>query len=98
VVLDPEFSGRHEAEWEALDTGYPLEFIESPYRELAGPLRDYIRPLARDGRSIVTIVLPEFVVKKWWHHLLHNQNAFDVKRTFLTEPDVIVTSVPYHLE
>ena len=98
VVLDPEFSSHHEAEWEALDTGYPLEFIESPYRELAGPLRDYIRPLARDGRSIVTIVLPEFVVKKWWHHLLHNQNAFDVKRTFLTEPDVIVTSVPYHLE
>jgi amino acid transporter len=98
VVLDPEVSEHHEAEWEALNTGYPLEFVESPYRELQQPLVDYVRPLARDGRTIVTIVLPEFVVRKWWQHLLHNQNAFDVKRTFLTEPDVIVTSVPYHLE
>jgi amino acid transporter len=97
VVLDPEASEHHEAEWEALNTGYPLEFIESPYRELTSPLRDYIRPIAGDGRTIVTVVLPEFVVRKWWHHLLHNQNAFEVKRTFLAEPDVIVTSVPYHL-
>lgn len=98
VVLDPEFSEHHEAEWEALNTGYPLEFVESPYRELSAPLRDYIRPIAQEGNTFVTIVLPEFVVKSWWHHLLHNQNAFDVKRTFLTEPDVIVTSVPYHLD
>jgi amino acid transporter len=98
VVLDPEMSEHHEAEWEALNTGYPLEFIESPYRELSTPLRDYVRPLATDGQTIVTVVLPEFVVRKWWQHLLHNQNAFLVKRTFLTEPDVIVTSVPYHLD
>jgi amino acid transporter len=97
VVLDPEMSDQHEAQWEALDTGYPLELIESPYRELATPLRDYVRPLARDGQTIVTVLLPEFVVKKFWHRFLHNQNAFELKRAFLTEPDVIVTSVPYHL-
>lgn len=97
VVLDPEMGEHHEAEWEALDTGLPLEFIESPYRDLAPPLRDYVRPLAEDDRTIVTIVLPEFVVRKWWQHALHNQNAFEVKRLFLAEPDVIVTSVPYHL-
>jgi hypothetical protein len=98
VVLDPEMSDHHEAEWEALDTGVPLQFVDSPYRDLAESLRDYVRPIARDGKTIVTIVLPEFVVRKWWHHTLHNQNAFDIKWKFLTEPDVIVTSVPYHLE
>jgi amino acid transporter len=98
VVLDPEMSDVHEAEWEALDTGYPLEFIQSPYRDLATPLRDYVRPMAMDGRTIVTVLVPEFVVKKFLHRFLHNQNAFDLKRIFLTEPDVIVTSVPYHLE
>jgi len=98
VALDPEMSEHHEAEWEALDTGHPLEFIESPFRDLSQALRDYITPLARDGQTLVTVVLPEFVVSKWWHHILHNQNAFDVKVTFLPEPDVIVTSVPYHLK
>jgi hypothetical protein len=44
------------------------------------------------------VILAEFVVSKWWHRLLHNQNAFDVKWIFLPEPDVVVTSVPYHLE
>ena len=98
VVLDPEMSEHHEAEWEAMDTGHPLEFIASPYRELAAPLRDYVRPLAQDGQTIVTVLVPEFVVKKFRHRFLHNQNAFDLKRVFLPEPDVIVTSVPYHLE
>ena len=37
-------------------------------------------------------------MKKFLHRFLHNQNAFDLKRVFLAEPDVIVTSVPYHLE
>ncbi len=98
VVLDPEMTEYHEAEWEALDTGYPLQLLESPYRGLGQTLRDYVRPIAFDGDTIVTVVLPEFVVRRWWHHALHNQNAFDVKWTFLAEPDVIVTSVPYHLE
>jgi hypothetical protein len=98
VILDPDMTDYHRHEWDALDTGQPLEFLESPYRDLSEALRDYVRPIAADGETIVTIVLPEFVVKRWWHNLLHNQNAFDIKRTFLPEPDVIVTSVPYHLE
>jgi len=98
VALDPDMTDYHRREWDMLETGQPLEFLQSPYRDLSKTLRDYIRPIAADGSTIVTIVLPEFVVKKWWHHVLHNQNAFEIKRTFLPEPDVIVTSVPYHLE
>jgi amino acid transporter len=99
VALDPEASERHIREWHELEPGHPLELIESPHRRLAGPLRDYVRSFTAGGRTIVTLLLPEFVVKRWWQHLLHNQNAlFDIKLGFLTEPDVIVTSVPYRLE
>ena len=41
------------------------------------------------------VVLPEFVVKRWWHRLLHNQNALFVKRLFLFEPNVVLSSVPF---
>lgn len=98
VVLDPEFSDKHCREWEALGTGLPLELVDSPYRRLGGPIRDYVRAITDDGNTIVTVILAEFVVNKWWQRFLHNQNAFDVKWIFLPEPDVIVTSVPYHLE
>jgi amino acid transporter len=97
VALDPEMSQHHREEWDSLGTGRDLEIVECPFRDLSQSIRDYVRPIASDPNTIVTIVLPEFVVRKWWHHLLHNQNAFEIKRTLLPEPDVIVTSVPYHL-
>jgi hypothetical protein len=97
VVLDPEMTSHHQEEWDALGTGQPLELLDAPFRDLGGSLRDYIRTFTTDGRTFVTVILPEFVVKRWWHHLLHNQNAFDVKWKLLPERDVVVTSVPYHL-
>lgn len=98
VVLDPTMQDQHCRDWDALATGQSLDCIESPYRDLSLALREYIRPMTADGETIVTVVLPEFVVRKWWHHFLHNQNAFEVKLAFLAEPNVIVTSVPYHLQ
>jgi hypothetical protein len=97
VELDPDATRRHVQEWEALDPGHPLEIIPSEYRRLAAPLRDYVRTFTADGTTIVTIVLPEFVVRKWWHNLVHNQNASDIKLAMLLEPNVVVTSVPYRL-
>jgi hypothetical protein len=97
IILDPEMTAHHQEEWDALATGQPLELVDSPYRDLGQSLREYVRTITADGRTFVTVILPEFVVKRWWHHVLHNQNAFDVKWRLLPEPDVVVTSVPYHL-
>ena len=46
---------------------------------------------------MVTVVLPELVPDHWWQNLLHNQTALFFKRMLLFEPDVVVTSVPFHL-
>jgi amino acid transporter len=98
VVLDPQKTEVHLSEWHDLGTGQPLECLDSPYRDLSRSLVEYVRPMTADGRTLVTLLLPEFVVRKWWHHVLHNQNAFEIKLAFLPEPNVIVTSVPYHLD
>jgi len=97
VALDPEMAQRHVRAWREHDPGVPLQILDSPYRELAGRVRSHVREITADGATIVTLVIPEFVVRKWWHNFLHNQNALDLKWTFLREPDVVVTSVPYHL-
>lgn len=98
VVLDPDMTDYHIREWDMLGSGQPLEIVESRYRDLADPLRDYVRGFTGRGDTIVTVVLAEFVVRKWWHHALHNQNGFDVKWKLLPEPNVVVTDVPYRLE
>jgi hypothetical protein len=45
----------------------------------------------------VTVVLPEFVPRQLWQHLLHNQHALLIKGALLFKPNVVVTSVPFHL-
>jgi hypothetical protein len=45
----------------------------------------------------VTIVIPEAVVAKTRHQILHNQTALIVKRRMLFEDGVVVASVPYHV-
>ncbi|MEX2420365.1 MAG: hypothetical protein WD670_00965, partial [Actinomycetota bacterium] len=83
--------------WGDLRLGIPLAVIEDPFRDLGGSLLAEIRKHRVRGDTVVTIVIPEFVVDRWWEHLLHNQTGFYLKRLLLFEPGVVVTSVPFHL-
>ena len=76
----------------------PLIVLDSPYRSLMEPLLEYIEELeAKHPGDFVTVVLPEFVPARWWHHLFHNQNALLIKGALLFKPNIVVTSVPFHL-
>jgi hypothetical protein len=98
VAVDEKEAETVRKDWEEWRLGAPLEILDSPYRQIAGPIHSYIREIL-DARpkTFVTIVIPEFVVKKRWHHLMHNQTALTLKGTFLFEPSVVVSSVPYRL-
>jgi len=50
-----------------------------------------------EPRGYVTVILPEFVPHRIWQHLLHNQHALLIKGALLFKPNVVVTSVPFHL-
>ena len=72
--------------------------VESPYRALVTPLLAYNDLVDRQEEDdTLTVVLPEFVAKRWWEHLLHNQAALRLKAALLFRPGTIVVSVPYHL-
>ena len=45
----------------------------------------------------MTVILPEFVPARWWHHLFHNQTSLLIKGALLFRPNIVVTSVPFHL-
>jgi amino acid transporter len=99
VVSDEEEQERIEQRWQEYHIDVPLEIVHSPYRELTRPLLRFIDELdARYENSIVTIILPEFVVGSWWSQLLHNQSALLLKGRLLFRKGTVVTSVPYHLE
>ncbi|MGD9712477.1 MAG: APC family permease [Thermomicrobiales bacterium] len=96
---DEESIEKVKEEWGNLGTDIQLLIIESPYRSLIGPLLSYLDEVnvQRPGDT-VTVVLPEFIARHWWEHLLHNQSALRIKAALLFRPGTVVTSVPYHLE
>lgn len=85
--------------WTKLELPINLVIIESPYRQLVGPLLKYIDEIDKQRpNDTLTVVLPEFIARHWWEHLLHNQTALRLKAALLFRPGTVVTSVPYHLE
>jgi hypothetical protein len=98
IVFEPEDAELLQHEWEAHGIQIPLKIVESPYRELVRPVLRYIEDLqAEHPDDIVAVVIPEFVVGKWWEHILHNQSALMLKARLLFREGTVVASVPYHL-
>jgi hypothetical protein len=99
VDFDEEATSELRDRWNKLNIGVPLTVLRSPYRELTRPLLRYISRIRRiNNGGVVTVVLPEFVPKRWWQHLLHNQSSLLLKGALLFREGVIVTNVPYHLK
>jgi hypothetical protein len=99
VDLHPESTQALEQAWAKREIPVPLVNVVSPYRDVTGPVIEYVRGLHRDGpRDIVAIFVPEYVVRHWWEHVLHNQSALRLKTRLLFLPGVIVTSVPLLLD
>lgn len=98
-VLDPEQNTDLTDQWMDARIPHPLEIEDSPFRDIGTSLVQYIRQFAPDGVDrIVTVVIPEFVVPKRRHQILHGQAALIVKRHVLFERGVVTVSVPYQLE
>ena len=98
VNVDDVETRKLTAEWEESAVTVPLKVVASPYREVTGPVLDYIRRVSKEApRTVVTVFVPEYVVGHWWEGLLHNQSALRLKTRLLFIPNVMVTSVPWQL-
>ncbi|MFJ7154015.1 APC family permease [Streptomyces sp. NPDC101118] len=94
-----EDADRLREEWERHDLGIPLRILHSPYREVVGPIVAHVQATAADDPgSVVSVVIPEYIVGHWWEQPLHNQNALRLKARLLFTPGVTVIDVPYLLE
>jgi amino acid transporter len=85
-------------QWAAFGFDVPLEIVPSPYRDLVESVEGYLDELDdRWHNDTITVLIPEFVVDRWYENILHNQSALALKLALLDRPGTVVTSVPYHL-
>jgi len=88
-----------ERRWSQMSLGVPLVIVDSPYRDLVGPVLDYVKTLHRSSeRDMVVVYVPEYVVGHWWEQLLHNRSTARLRAQLLRVPGVVVVAVPWKLE
>ncbi len=99
VNMNEEAAAKLKKKWEQYESDVELVMLESPYRSVLGPLIDYIDQIERTSQQneLITVLVPEFVTRKWWHYFLHNQTGFMLRTALLLRKDIVVSSVPYHL-
>jgi hypothetical protein len=85
-------------EWTERGIPVPLKVLNSPYRDVTGPVLEFVKDLRMTSpRDLVAVFIPEYVVGRWWETLLHNQSALRLKARLLFVPGVMVTNVPWQL-
>jgi len=100
VSMDPDEAEKVKAKWSIYGEGTRLLILDSPYRLLLEPILGYIDSLTKiiKGNEAILVVVPQFVSRRWWTSILHNQTAFMLRMGLLTRPGVIIIEVPYQVE
>lgn len=99
VELNPESTELLKANWEKWGCDIPLKLLPSPFRTINEPVLKYIDDLHNNPEeSWITVIVPEFVTKRFWHNILHNQTALLLKTLLHFRKGIIVTTVRFHLE
>ncbi len=103
VESDPRETAKLHARWQEILPDIPLEILPSPYRSVITPLLEFIDRFVDEEDHYVTVVVPEFVPTRLWHHLLHNQTAWMLRVALLYARQDwrgrfrIITDVPFYL-
>jgi hypothetical protein len=85
--------------WSELAVGVPLVILDSPYRDIVGPVMEYVKSIHRESpRDVVVMYVPEYIVGRWWEQFLHNRSTSRLRSLLLRTPGVVVAAVPWHLD
>ena len=100
VVTDEATGQKNQAKWRDWNPGVDLITIYSPYRMVNRPIMNFINEVAskKNPEDFITVLIPEFETKKWWHMVLHNQTGFVLRTLLILKENVIVTTIPFHLK
>lgn len=100
IATSEEAAEKVREKWFCWNPGIELVTVYSPYRLVIQPLMDYISELEKEKQpqDYITVLIPEFETRKWWHRLLHNQTGWILRTLLILKENVIVTTIPYHLK
>jgi hypothetical protein len=100
ISIDEQETEKVQAKWSVWGDGYRLVILNSPYRLLVEPLLEYVARVEalRRPNEVITLVVPQFVPRKWWATYLHTRTAETLRKVLLNRQDIVIVEVPYHVK
>ncbi|GAC1642742.1 MAG: APC family permease [Herpetosiphon sp.] len=100
IATDPEKAERTCRRWQQfMDGRGELHVVESPYRNLVGPVQQVIHEIQENNPgTFVNVVLGQLITTSWWSQLLHQNTGPIFKVALQRMHNVAVTDVHCLLE
>ncbi|MFP5105881.1 APC family permease [Neobacillus sp. C211] len=101
VSFERDDEKNFEEKWKKWQPDVRLVTLHSHYRSIINPLTKFVDTIehkASESNYRVTVIIPQFITKKGWHNILHNQSSLLIRAYLLFRRNVIITTVPYHLK
>jgi hypothetical protein len=98
IGVNPEKASRVCEKWQERIGEGTLEVVQSPYRLLAEPIREYVLKLLDETEDgFVHIIMGQLVMDTFWEQALHQNSAFIFNLALAGLDRVVVTNVPYQI-
>src|SRR5699024_9537960 len=103
VSFDTDPKKEHETAKEFKQAFPEVRFVDlhSSYRSVVDPVIRFCDVIAKnsaDKNDSVTVIVPQFVPRKPWQNMLHNQTALQLRNSLNTRENIIVATYNYHLK
>ncbi len=98
IGVNPEKAARVCEKWQERIGEGTIEVVQSPYRLLAEPIREYVLKLLNETEDgFVHIIMGQLVMDTFWEQVLHQNSAFIFNLALAGLDRVVVTNVPYQI-
>lgn len=103
VSMDENPNKEHETQDEFKRDFPDVRFVDvhSSYRTITGPTIRFVDIIAKNAAKrnfTTTVLIPQFVPKKPWQNILHNQTNVRLRTAFASRENVIIATYSYHLK
>ncbi|ANZ99196.1 amino acid permease [Carnobacterium divergens] len=75
--------------------------LHSSYRTIIAPVLRFVKLVQKKSSKqgyTTTVLIPQFVPKKPWQHILHNQTSLRLRAALMSKENIIVSIYSYHLK
>jgi hypothetical protein len=97
VASDDEEADRIKHNWAEWSCNVPIEVLIDPHRSLVRTVLRYIESIENED-ALITVLIAQIIPRKRRHEILHNQRGRLLEAALEARTDVIVATLPFHLD